>query len=83
MLLILPISPTPYAAYVSNELALTPGNYRVGFGVVDVDGTDRSSALLVDNFDMREVPFEFSPSTGLLLIASFWGINYFRRRQSC
>ena len=72
---------SPYAAYISDELALTPGNYRVGFGVVDVDGVDRSSALLVDNFVVQEVPFEFSPAFGLLLMGGFFGINYLRRLQ--
>ena len=78
----------PYTAYVSEELALTsidgvtPGTYRVGFGVIDVDGTDRSSALLVDNFALREVPFDFSPGLGLLLMSGLFGINYFRRCQS-
>lgn len=69
----------PYAPYLSEELALTPGTYRVGFGVLDVDGTDRSSALLVDNFAVQEVPFEFSPAFGLLFMAGFFGLHYFRR----
>ena len=81
-------STSSYATYISQELtltsidALTPGTYRVGFGVVDVDGTDRSSALLVDNFSVNEVPFEFSPSLGLLFMTGFFGINYFCHRHS-
>ncbi len=56
--------------------------YTLGFGVVDVDGPDRSSALLLDNLVVQQVPFEFSPSLGLILMAGFFGINYFRRRMS-
>ena len=65
-----------------NSGILEPGNYVVGFGVVDIDGVDRSSALLVDNFAASAVPFEFSPSLGLLFMTGFFGINYFRRCQS-
>lgn len=49
--------------------------YRVGFGVVDVDNYDRSSALLVDNFNIEQVPFDFSPSAGLLAIAGIFGLK--------
>ncbi len=64
----------PYAAYVS-EVPLAPGDYVVAFGVVDVDGVSNSSALLIDNFSAREVPFDFSPSTGLLLMTGVFGIR--------
>ena len=60
-----------YQAYASAELSLTPGTYRVGFGVVDVDGVGRSSGLLLDEVAMEEVPFEFSPTTGLALVFGF------------
>jgi hypothetical protein len=52
--------------------------YVLGFGVVDVDGTDRSSALLLDN--VEAVPFEFSPSLGLILVAGMFGCDRLRRR---
>lgn len=60
---------------------LIPGTYtyRVGYGVIDVDGVDRSSALLID--DVTVVPFEFSPGFGLLLMAGVFGLNYLRRQQ--
>ena len=60
---------------------LTAGNYtyRVGFGVVDVDGLDNSSALLIDNFDVQAVPFEFSPGLGLLLSGAFFGSLHLRK----
>ena len=55
-------------------------NYRVGFGVVDVDGVDRTSALLIDDFMAEEVPFEFSPSLGIILCGSFFGAFKLRKR---
>jgi hypothetical protein len=55
-------------------------NYRVGFGVVDVDGIDRTSGLLVDNFMVEEVPFEFSPTLGLLIVGGMAGCDRLRRK---
>ena len=67
--------------YMSYESAyLQPGEYVIGAGVVDVDGTGISSALLVDNFVVEEVPFDFSATTGLGLVASLFGISRLRRR---
>lgn len=61
---------------------LPAGNYVVGMGVVDIDGLERSSALLVDNFAATSaVPFEFSPSTGLGIVASIIGLNCLRRKK--
>ncbi|VEP12765.1 conserved exported hypothetical protein [Hyella patelloides LEGE 07179] len=56
--------------------------YRIALGTIDVDGSDRSSALLVDNFqvDAAAVPFEFSPIAGFGLVAGFIGFANFRRR---
>ena len=65
--------------YVSE--ILPAGNYKVGFGVVDADGVSRSSALLVDNFSVREVPFEFSPATGIGLVATFFCLNRLRGKS--
>ncbi|MDJ0650729.1 MAG: hypothetical protein QNJ60_18705 [Xenococcaceae cyanobacterium MO_188.B19] len=70
--------------YDANNLAvrtvtgLSQGQYtyRVGFGVIDVDGPDRSSALLLDNFNVRAVPFKFSPGFSLILTTGFFGILY-------
>lgn len=60
---------------------LTPGTYtyRLGYGVVDVDGLDRTSALLIDNIEI--VPFEFSPNIGIGLVLSLIGINKLRRKS--
>ena len=55
-------------------------NYTIGFGVVDVDGSGRSSALVLDNFGVRQVPFEFSPSAGIGIVFGFLGLNRLRRR---
>lgn len=72
---------TEYGAKVTNQtysnfFDVTPGQYVLGFGVVDVDGTDRSSALLVDDV---EVPFEFPPSLGLGVMIAIFGADRLRR----
>ncbi|MEM9271474.1 MAG: hypothetical protein AAGA80_00735 [Cyanobacteria bacterium P01_F01_bin.143] len=67
----------------TSEPITTPGTYtyRVGFGVVDVDGLDRSSGLLLDNFQVQEVPFEFSPTAGIALMLGLLGCDRLRRRM--
>ena len=57
-------------------------NYTIGFGVVDIDGSGRSSALLLDNYGIRQVPFEFSPSAGIGIVFGFLGLNRLRRRMT-
>ena len=42
--------------------------------------SDRSSALLVDNFNVEEIPFEFSPSLGLGIVAVIFGCDRLRRK---
>ena len=73
---------TNTATYQSESLqrSLAPGTYTIGFGVVDVDGSGYSSTLLVDNFQAEEVPFEFSPTAGLVLVTGFMGINRLRHK---
>ena len=56
-------------------------NYRVGFAVVDVDSVDRSSALLIDDFTVQQVPFKFSPTTGIALVLGLIGCDQLRRRM--
>ena len=68
-----------YMSYDSG--VLQPGTYVVGLGVVDVDGTGISSGLLLDNFAIQEVPFDFSATTGLGLVASVFALARLRRRQ--
>ena len=53
--------------------------YKIGFGVVDVDGLEKSSALLLDN--IQPVPFEFSPTAGLGLVLGFLGWKRLRSRR--
>ena len=67
----------PNNVYTESVTGLEAGTYgyRVGFGVVDVDNLDRTSALLVDNFSAEQVPFEFSPALGLLFISSIFGFK--------
>ena len=60
---------------------LAPGNYRIGFGVVDVDGSGYSSALAFDNFNAQEVPFEFSPALGIFIVGGIIGCDRLRRRM--
>ena len=68
--------------YTQSFSGLAAGNYtyRVGFGVVDVDSYDRTSALLVDDFSVEQVPFEFSPSGGIAIILTLIGFNHIKRR---
>ena len=69
---------TGYSTYTSDVLA--PGTYRVGFGVVDIDNVDRSSALLVDEIYIRQaIPFEFSPTVGIALVLGLFGCDRLRR----
>ena len=67
-------------SFFSQEFDLAPGTYRIGFGVVDIENSDRSSALLFDNLSVQEVPFEFSPTTGIGLVLGFWGLKKTRDR---
>lgn len=67
-----------YMSYDSG--VLQPGTYVVGLGVVDVDGTGISSGLLLDNFAIQEVPFDFSATTGLGIVAGVFGLVRLRRK---
>ena len=68
-------------SYISDPIT-TPGTYtyRLGFGVVDVDGTDRTSALLVDNLNVRNIPFDFSSTGGIGVMFALMGFNYCQRK---
>ena len=65
-----------YQSYSSDTLPA--GSYTLGFGVVDIDGVDTSSALLVDSV---EVPFEVSPGLGLGVFAGVVGIHHLWRKR--
>lgn len=66
-----------YNTYSTN---LPAGTYVVGLGVVDVDGDERTSTLLTDEFLIEEVPFEFSPSLGLIVTAGIFSLSRMRRK---
>ncbi len=65
--------------YSVDTSGLTAGtyNYQIGFGVIDVDGFENTSALLLDNIEV--VPFEFSPLPGIGLIL---GLFWFKKKKS-
>jgi hypothetical protein len=44
---------------------------------------DSSSAVGIGNFNIETVPFDFSPSTGLLIVGGFWGLVKFRKCKDC
>ena len=71
-----------YASYTTDPLPLNPGVYQVGFGVVDADGVNYSSGLLFDNFEAREVPFEFSPGFGLVFFVTLVGWSRLRHSST-
>ncbi|WP_036487730.1 hypothetical protein [Myxosarcina sp. GI1] len=74
-------SNNPDNQYTETVTDLAEGNYtyRAAFGVVDVDSYDRTSALMVDNFTVQQVPFEFSPTLGLLIVGGIFGGDRLRR----
>ncbi len=67
-----------YNYSVSGLTAGQTYTYRVGFGVIDVDGLERTSALMIDN--VQAVPFKFSPGLGLLIAGGMIGCDLIRRR---
>ena len=67
-----------YSYSVSGLTAGETYTYRVGFGVVDVDTLNRTSALMIDN--IQAVPFKFSPGLGLLIAGGMIGCDLIRRR---
>lgn len=70
--------PNNTVSYTVSGLSQGTYTYRLGYGVVDVDGLDRTTALLIDNIEV--VPFEFTPSTGIGLVLGLIGLNKLRRR---
>ena len=71
----------PYSTSVTG-LGAGTYTYRVAFGVVDVDGYDRSSALLLDELEVQQIPFGFSPTLGLLIVGVMIGCDRLRRNET-
>jgi hypothetical protein len=44
-------------------------------------GNSKSSAAGYDNISATTVPFEFSPTTGLLMVGGFFGLTYLKKRR--
>ena len=75
-----PIGGLYNSSIFDQDFSLTPGSYRIGFGVIDVDGVGNSSALLIDEFVAQELPFEFTPTIGIGLVLGLFTLNKLRRR---
>jgi hypothetical protein len=66
----------------------TPGRYFLQIALQENAGNTRSSAagfnnisIVSDSTPVAAVPFEFSPSQGLLAIGGFWSISAFIKRR--
>ena len=66
-------------SYTVSGLTAGTYTYRVGYGVVDVDGLDDTSALMIDNVEV--IPFEFSPTLGVFIICGIIGCDRLRRKM--
>ncbi|GAB4554263.1 MAG: hypothetical protein Tsb0014_47340 [Pleurocapsa sp.] len=66
--------------YTVDGLTAGTYTYRVGYGVVDVDSVDRTSALLLDELNIQQVPFEFSPTLGIFIVGGMIGCDRIRRQ---
>ncbi len=40
-----------------------------------------NSAVGIGNLSATAVPFEFSPTLGLLIVGSFWGLSYYKKQK--
>jgi hypothetical protein len=58
------------------------GSYNLRINVNENDDPNAySSAAGFSNFQVQTVPFEFSPSQGLLLVGGIWGLSSFLKRR--
>lgn len=64
----------------ADTTGMTAGNYKVSIELNENTNLN-SSAAGYDDFEITNVPFEFSPSQGLLLIGGFWGLSFFMKRR--
>lgn len=65
---------TGYQTYVSPVFS-TAGDYVFSVGVVDVEDGNSTSALLLDNIQLKQVP-ESSSNLSLLILTAFIGLHY-------
>jgi hypothetical protein len=60
---------------------LTAGDYRMTITLNENADTGTSSAAGFNQISVQNVPFEFSPSTGLLMVGGFLGFTYLKKRR--
>ncbi len=60
---------------------LAAGDYTVGIAVYDVDGTDKTSALLIDNVAVEKSPASVPEPDNTLGIIAAAGIGYLTKRR--
>ena len=60
---------------------LAAGDYTVGIAVYDVDGTDKTSALLIDNVAVEKSPASVPEPVNTLGIIAAAGIGYLTKRR--
>jgi hypothetical protein len=65
------------------DVAPTPGNYQLLITLNENGNatTGSSSAAGFNQISVAAVPFEFSPSQGLLAVGGLWGISAFLKRR--
>lgn len=69
------ITTLPAVLQVTSSTALNLGSYDATF-------SNNGTADLVSNANPTAVPFEFSPSVGLVFFSSVMGMNYWRRKHN-
>lgn len=65
--------------FAANTLAA--GNYRMTITLNENADTGTSSAAGFNQIEVQNVPFEFSPTTGLLMVGGFLGFTYLKKRR--
>jgi hypothetical protein len=61
--------------------SITSGNYKLAIVLNEPALDGFNSAAGFDNISVTAVPFEFSPTQGLLAIGGLWGISAFLKRR--
>ncbi|MGD1714711.1 hypothetical protein [Dapis sp. BLCC M172] len=78
-----PLTPGEFAKKSQGTLSkdLAAGNYTVGIAVYDLDGTDKTSALLIDNVAVEKLSVKTPEPVNILGIIAVAGIGYFTKRR--